>query len=298
MRKTNFSTYLRWLRKEFKLTQQQLAEMVDCAISTIARLEAGKELPSRKIFMKLDSIFESFGIIYDELWMESVFGFKSARKELLNAIKNGRGEEIERKLEKFRCLMEECEGDNDEEEKRENMQYYALGHLISIRKRGLSVEQFLDEIIQTYELRRKIPDFNDLPNIKLSLIEFQILYEISEAYRVMGDVETAELICRGLLANDFDPRSPFVIDKYMEASFALARVCMTKNDYSTVKQCLEYIFSRYLSDKDTRTLLHSLMIQMDVCESFGDKKGATIIQNFLNATKELVEYMNRLETKI
>lgn len=298
MRKTNFSTYLRWLRKVFRLTQQQLAELLDCAISTIARLETGKELPSRKLFMKLDSIFESFGIIYDELWMESVFGFKSARKELLKAIKNGRGEEIERKLEKFRILMDECEGENDEEEKRENMQYYALGHLISMRKKGLSVEQFLDEIIQTFELRRKIPDFHDLPNIKLSQIEFQILYEISEAYRVMGDVETAELICRGLLANDFDPRSPFVVDKYMEASFALARVCMTKNDYSTVKQCLEYIFSRYLSDKDTRTLLHSLMIQKDVCESVGDKKGATIINNFLDATKELIEYMTGLENII
>ncbi|SFO22952.1 DNA-binding transcriptional regulator, XRE-family HTH domain [Pseudobutyrivibrio sp. UC1225] len=298
MHKTGFSNYLKWLRKEFKLTQQQLAEMIDCAISTIARLEAGKELPSRRIFMKLDSIFESIGIIYDELWMESVFGLKAARKELLMAIKKGRGDEIEKKLEKFRCLMEECEEENDEEEKRENMQYYTLGHLISIRKRGLSVEQFLDEIIQTFELRRKIPDYRDLPNVKLSQVEYQIFYEISEAYRIMGDIETAELICRGLLANELDPRSPFMVDKYLETSFALAKVCMMKNDYSTVKQCLEYIFTRYLSDNDTRTLFHSLMIQMDVCESIGDRNGADIIRNFLNASKDLVEFMNGTLVKI
>ncbi|SDI49240.1 Helix-turn-helix [Pseudobutyrivibrio sp. 49] len=292
MHKTSFGKYLRWLRKEFKLTQQQLAEMVDCATSTIARLESGMELPSRRIFMKLNRIFESIGIIYDELWMESVFGFKAARKELLNAIKKGRGDEIERKLEIFRYLMEECEEESDDEEKRENIQYYALGHLISIRKRGLSVEQYLDEMIQTFELRRRIPDFKDIPNIKLSQIEFQLLYEMGEAYRILGDVETAEIICKGLLANEIDSRSPFIIDKYLETSFALARVCMTKNDYSMVKHCLEYIFSRYLKDKDTRTLYHSLMLQLEVCESLGDNKGADLINNFLKASKDLVRYMD------
>ncbi|MDC7280283.1 helix-turn-helix domain-containing protein [Butyrivibrio fibrisolvens] len=291
MQKTSFGKYLKWLRKKFKLTQQQLAEMADCAISTIARLESGVELPSRRIFMKLNSIFESIGIVYDELWMESVFGFKAARKELLNAIKKGRGEEIERKLEQFRYLMEECEEENDEEEKRENMQYYALGHLISIRERGFSVEQYLDEMIQTFELRRRIPDFEDIPNIKLSQIEYQILYEMGEAYRIMGDTETAEIICRGLLANEMDPRSPFVIDKYMETSFALARVCMSKNDFATVGECLNYIFSQYVNNNDTRTILHSLMIQMEVCEQLGDKKGAKLIKDFLEATNELVGYM-------
>ena len=40
------------------------------------------------------------------------------------------------------------------------------------------------------------------------------------------------------------------------------------------------------------------MIQKDVCESVGDKKGATIINNFLDATKELIEYMTGLENII
>lgn len=292
MHKTSFGTFVKWLRKEFKLTQQQLAEKLDCAVSTIARLEAGRDLPSRRIFMKLNSVFESIGIIYDELWMESVFGFKEARKELLEAIKKGRGEEIERKLDKFKILMEEAEGENDEDERRENMQYYALGHLISIRKRGLSVEQFLDEIIQTFELRRKIPSFDDLPDVKLSQIEYQMLYEIGEAYRILGDVNTAEKICKGLLANKIDHRSPFVKDKYMEASFALAKVCVSKQDYTSGSDCLEYIFSQYLDKSDTRTFFHSLMIQIDVFEYFGDKTGADLIRQFLQSAQKLKRHMH------
>lgn len=188
--------------------------------------------------------------------------------------------------------MEEAEGENDEDERRENMQYYALGHLISIRKRGLSVEQFLDEIIQTFELRRKIPSFDDLPDVKLSQIEYQMLYEIGEAYRILGDVNTAEKICKGLLANKIDHRSPFVKDKYMEASFALAKVCVSKQDYTSGSDCLEYIFSQYLDKSDTRTFFHSLMIQIDVFEYFGDKTGADLIRQFLQSAQKLKRHMH------
>ena len=293
MTKPTFATFLKWLRKELHLTQSQLAERVHCVTSTIGRVERGEQMPGVELFMKLNRIFEPFGIIYDEVWLEDIFEFRAARTELLYAIKSGRGEEIERKLDKFVAFMEDFTKENelDQEDEKEIKQYYVLGHLISIRKRGLPIEQFLDETIAIYEIRRKIPDYNEIPNMRLTQIEYQLLYEIGEARRIMGDNETAELIFKGLMANDLNARSPFIKEKYMELSFALARLCMMKNDYDSVNDCLSYIFNNYLCSHDTRTVMNSLSIQKELCAIVGDIKGVNLIDEFIKSTDNLMSHM-------
>ncbi len=287
MTKIDFGRYLKWFRQELKLTQQQLAEKVDCALSTISRLEAGKEYPGIRLFKEFNKVFEAFGIIYDELSMENIFEFTKARKELLLAIKNGRLEEIERKLSHFRTFMEE----NNEEEDDEDKQYLILAHLISTRKQGLSIEEFLDGAVEVFEIRRKLPSFEDIPNVRLTQIEYEILYFMGEGYLISGNTDKAELILKGLMANRIDERSPFVRERYLEISAILAKVCLIKKDYKTVQACLGYVFSEFISNSDTRLFFNSLFLHGEICTVLGDKKGSKLVDEFVVASQNLMGYM-------
>lgn len=53
----DFGNKLRNLRKYKKITQEKLAEMIDLDIRQIARLEAGKSLPSVTTLLKLCEVF-------------------------------------------------------------------------------------------------------------------------------------------------------------------------------------------------------------------------------------------------
>ena len=232
------------------------------------------------------------GIQYDEVCMEPIFKFKQAKKELLRAIKNGRAEEIENKLAKFKAYMDEKDTEDDTWEcNKEDKQYYVLAHLIGIRKQGLSIEQFLDEAIAVFEIRKKFPKIEDIALMKLSNIEYEILYSVGKAHTAAGDVETAEKIFKGLMANKTNQYSPYVEEKYFEISSALAKVCLMRKDYHTTNECLGYIFNKYLSETDTRMLYHSLFLQAELCETVGDKKGAFLINTFLEDTENLMSYM-------
>ena len=288
---TNFGKYLKWAREKINMSQQDLADAIDCALSTISRIETGRHYPSITIFKALEEIFEEFGIQYDEIYMEHIFKFKRARRELLNAIKNGRAEEIEKKLQKFKEYMDNPESEGELDCSKEDKQYYVLAHLISVRKQGLSVEQFLDEAIAIFEINKKFPKIEDISIIKLSNIEFEILYSIGRAHMIAGDKKTAEEIFRGLLANKTNDHSPYVHEKYMELSSALARLCLHRKDYETTSECLGYVFSKYISTTDTRMLFKSLFLQIELCETVGDKKGAMLTNAFLKATENLMSYM-------
>jgi transcriptional regulator with XRE-family HTH domain len=92
-----FGNYLRWFRKSNNWTQMEVANMIDCSLPTISKIENGEEFIGYRLFNRLNEIFEGFGMVYDEVHMEKIFKFKQARSELLHAIKNGRLKDIEKK---------------------------------------------------------------------------------------------------------------------------------------------------------------------------------------------------------
>lgn len=286
MNQIAFGRYLAWARNRMKLTQQELAEMANCAWNTISRIENGHELPCKRLFMELNRIFEGIGIIYDELDLDCIFEHRRSRKELLRAIRKGRLEEIERKLERFSEYMKDSEDDEDR-------QYYVLAYLISNRKRGLSIEDFLDEIVNVFEIRRNLPAYEDIPKVRLSKIEYEILFLMGEAHIMKGDREVGESILKGLMANRLDERSPYIKEKYIEISAILAKSCLMKKDYNTMEECLGYVFGEFIDKKDVRTLYHSLTLQGELCNIMGDKKGAKLVDAFLVASQKLMCYMCR-----
>lgn len=288
MNKVEFGKYLSLMRKRLKLTQQELAEIVNCTWETISRIENGHELPGKKLFMELNGVFEAFGIIYDELDLDKIFNFRGARKELLLAIKRGRIEEIERKLERFFKLMQE----DGEEESPEDKQYFVLAYLIMARKTGMTIEHFLEEIVKVFEIRRNMPNYEDIPYMKLTQIEYEILFLIGEVHVLRGDQE-GEYILRGLMANRIDKDSPFIKTRYVEISAVLAKAFMMRKDYGTMQECLTYVFNDYISNNDTRTFFNSLTLHGEMCKIIGDKEGARLVDEFLLASQRLMGHMYR-----
>ncbi len=295
-----FGSYLKWAREAVDMTQQELAEIIDCAFSTISRIETGKNCPSLKTFRRLNVVFEGFGVQYDEVFMEPIFSMRQARNDLLLAIKTGRSEDIEKKLEKFKECVENEYADMDFDEKSdkerclEDRQYYVFAHLILVKKQCLSSKEFLEEAIAVFEIRKKFPKYEDIEIIKLSNIEYEILYTIGRAHLREGEIDKAEAIFKGLMANTTNKHSVFVKDKYIELSAAMAKIGLIKNDYKTSTDCLEYIFGKYIYEKDTRLVYKALMLLSEVCKQAGDEKGAELIDSFLLATDKLVPFLYKL----
>ncbi len=283
MDKNTYGRYVAWARQENNMTQEQLAQKLQCATSTISRIEKGEEIPKRTIFLELNKAFEGLGLEYGELTLNNILDFDKAKSELLDAIKKGRADEIERKLDKFEKYMDEDDVDDK--------QLFVFAHLICSRKNGSSIEEFLDEAIDVFELRRKIPDFDDIPKIKLSKIEYELLSKIGQAHMLAGDTEVAERIFKGLMNNKIDERSPFIKERYMSISFILAKLYLMKKDFDTSHNCLGYVFNEFIENCDTRTLYQSLFLQSQICEQIGDAEGAKLIDLFIDATEKLMTYM-------
>ena len=82
-----------FIRKRQRLTQAQLAEKADIAITALSMIETGYRHPSKKI---LDKISEAFGIASE------VISFLSLD---MNTIPDSKKKEFERLHEKFKDLV-------------------------------------------------------------------------------------------------------------------------------------------------------------------------------------------------
>ena len=287
MNQIEFGKYLSTMRKKMGLTQQELAELVNCTWETISRIENGHELPSKRLFMELNTVFETFGILYDELDLDAAFNYRGAKKDLLLAIRKGRFEEIERNLERFYKYT------SNEEETKEERQYFLLACLILNTKSGMTGDLFLEELVEVFEIRRQFPEYEEISCMKLSHIEFEILYLIGKYHVLKGNREEGEAILRSLMANRIDRRSPYIREKYVDISALLAKACLMKNDYGTMQECLKYVFNDYINKNDTRTFFTSLDLHGEMCKTIGDKEGAKLVDEFFIASEKLMGHVYR-----
>ncbi len=312
-----FGQFLRWMRKKTNMSQMDLALSAGCTMPTISKIENGQEFIGKKLFDKLNEIFEGFGFSYDELSMGRIFKFKQAREELLKAIKQGREEDIENKIDKLQEYLEEKAGlqettiknyevktgddeiyewerinyDSDDEV---DKQYFMFAHLVRSRQNGMTLEKFLDEAIGIFELRRKIPDYNDIPDVKLSNIEYELFFVIAKTHLAMGNDDTAELIFKGLLCNKCYLDSPKVKERYLEISAVMASLLLDRKDFKGAYECLSFIFGEYISSFDTQVIYSALKVQHEYCQRNNDDDGVKIIDNFFISTDNLMTHMLKI----
>ena len=283
MDKKQFGRHLAYFRKQNKMTQQQLAEEVDCALSTISRIENGSEYPKLNIFEKFNKVFENFGLTYEELSMEEIFEFQRAKEELLKAIHNGRAEELERKLNIFKESMDE---ENDE-----HKQYYVLGYLVYMRKNGMGIEEFLDRIIALFEMRRKLPSIDEFTEIKLTRIEHMLIYKMSMAHMIIGNDEKAMEFMKGLILCGLGGKSDYMKNRSKCVATSFAQILIRRREFEEAQKCLDYVIERIIENIDTRLLFNSLIIQEELFSAKENVAGAALIRDFILAAEGLINYM-------
>ncbi len=284
MQLIKYGKYLELLRKEHGLSQHDLAEMANCSPSTISRIENGHQMPEQRLFDSINQVFERMGLIYEEIAMENILEFKRAGRELLDAIKFGRREEIERKLEAFYTHMDE--------EDIEHKQYYLLGKLVRDKKRGMQPEEYLAEAKNIFELHRNLPKYENIPDYKLSKIEYELLRFIGMAHMELEEMEEAERIFKGLLENNIDARSPFIQDRYMLTSTSLANLFMLKNDFESMGRCLSYLYNSFIESANSRVFFKMIMLHEEMCQEKEDFEGAEIINKFMESTQKLMNFIH------
>lgn len=91
-------------RKKNKLSQAELAEMVNLSDKHIGRIEAGKYLPNFLNFLK---ILEVLQIDFLEFGLNSTETSNSTKKELLNIIYSSSDKEVNLYLKIIKTLKEE-----------------------------------------------------------------------------------------------------------------------------------------------------------------------------------------------
>lgn len=283
MQKTAYGRQVAYFRKQLNMTQEELATKAECAVSTISRIECGVEYPQMEIFEKLNSIFEHFGFTYEELRMEKIFDFDRAKDELLSAIHEGREEVLDRKLNRFEELMNK---DNIE-----HQQYYALGYLICMRKRGLPIEEYLDRCIELFEMGRKIPNAEDLSMMHLTKIEHMLIYEYAKSHYELGETVVAEEMLAALLENSFKANTEYHQKRCKSLSTAFARLMINKKDYHKAQECVSYVLERISRTFDSRCLMKGLTIQHEIFASNNNEEGMAIIDDFLESSQRMVNYL-------
>lgn len=284
MNKTVFGFQLAYFRRAANLTQEELALKAGCATSTISRIECGLEFPRLELFARLDSIFEQFGFTYEELPMNEIYDFHKAKDELLAAIHDGREEILERKLNRFEELMIK---DNVE-----HQQYYALGYLICMRKRGMGIEEYIDRCIELFEKGRKIPKIEDLHMLHLTRIEHMIIFEYAKGHYELGELEFAEKLMSALMKYSLNRNTDYHIQRCKVISATFAKVLITKKDYCKAQKCINYLLGKIAEALDSRILYHGLQIQRELFNAANDEEGALVIDEFILASQKMVNYLH------
>ena len=285
MNKSLFGFQLAYCRKEENISQEKLAEILECSPCTISRIENGKEYPRVELFERINGLFGHWGVNGPDIYMDDSAVLQKAQYELLTAIHEGQAEVIYRKLEAFIKLMDE--------ENEEHQQYYSMGHLAYMRRKGMDLHEYKEKCVMVFEKRRKMPNTEDVASLKLSRIEHMILFKYAMALFEMGLADEAEKLLMSLMKNCFIFTSEYNKKRCKTISTCIAKVFLHKNDYKKAQECIGYVIGRILENLDSRMIFQILGLQQKLFESCNDPTGMKIIDDFLMSACKMINYLHR-----
>ncbi|MCR4567570.1 MAG: helix-turn-helix domain-containing protein [Pseudobutyrivibrio sp.] len=285
MKECTYGHYLRRARKRANITQERLAELTSCAVSTISRIEAGEENPRARTFYAVDDVLGSYGLEYGEHTLDILSEGRRVRNELLEAIHIGQLEKIENVLEKFQHLMDM--------NNKKHLQYYMFSHLETARRRGMPIEEFIEASVAIYQSVKSFPGYDEIADLQLRKIEYTILMKIAIAYIEIEETVLAKHIIHGLIRNPMNSNSCFRRDRFLYLTHQLAKLNMVESNYAETVNLLEEVFSDLLNDGRYRMLYLNLLVQQEICIRCGDTEGEMLLDSFFLSSKRLMEYMFR-----
>lgn len=281
MYEEKFGVRLAHFRKKKGLTQQHLADKINCALPTISRIETGREIPRLELFEKLNHEFTNIGIPYEDLVLGKVYHFNVAKDNLIEALYIGQLSDIKRCAKKFRKYMDPGNI--------EHRQYDDLVHIVYMKKKGLRIEDYIKKLRKTLRLSKNINRWEDLEDVFLTKIEFLIIYKMSAAYLEAGDNKEAERILSNLISNDLLRNTKYHYGRIN--TLELAKIFLLNNRCKEAEACITYSYRMIFESFNTRLLFYNLVIHTELFMARNNDEGTRLIDEFLAASQRLVNYI-------
>lgn len=176
----NFGEVFKRLRKTKGLTQEQVAESLGYAASTISKIESGKQAPS---FASLEAAMQMLGEDSQDYFRFIITGDEQFGYE--NLI-NLRHLAVEGRLTELRELATELDGKKpfDEHFFSQFLQYCKI-----ISAQEMSEEVKLELLLETIRITKKDFDIGKIRDYLLTYNEITIINKIAEVYFNLGEKE-------------------------------------------------------------------------------------------------------------
>lgn len=184
----NFGAVLKLLREEKGFSQEYAAELLSCSVSTISRIETGKQVPSFSLFETAMQMLggdsqDYFSFVLDA---DEQFGYTKLI-ELRHLV-------VEGDFESLRILVSELE---DKKPFGDRFFEQFLLFCKTISDETTSEEEKLKLLLDIIRMTKKNFDIADIENYLLTYNEITILGRIASAYFRLGDKEKAVQISYG-----------------------------------------------------------------------------------------------------
>ena len=101
----------------------------------------------------------------------------------------------------------------------------------------------------------------------------------------------ARKIMDGLICNQFDSRSSFRRDRCLYLLHQMAKIQIEEDDFEKTNSLLKGVFNELLRNEKYRVLFLNLLLEQQMCVSYGDREGEMLLDGFFLASKRLMEHI-------
>ena len=272
-------------RKERGISQEQMAEELVCAPSTLSKLETGKVCPNEKTFDKICEVMEIKGIHYEQLAMGGNVRLQRAKEELIKAIRSQNKETIDQKIKVFKRYMDH--------ENEEHNKLLILGDLVYMLKNGMDKKEFIRKIDSIFDVSKELEKISLFDKIQLSKIEHLVVYLKANALLETGYLEQAEETFKILMNYSFKDNSEYYKRRCNVVSTSMAKLLIQKGDYRKAEYCLGFILSEIVDNLDTRILFQCLCLQQELYKFEENYEGIKVIDDYLKASEAMVFFLHK-----
>ena len=273
---------IRDLRKQRNMTQEQVAEMVDCHACTISRIETGKCIPYLKNYEKIFWSLGGYGIDYDVINKSSGYLQEQMGKRVLESLENRDFEETRHWLSELREFI-------DMNNKYDYQLLYTL-ELILTKVEGKYVDNLSGVFSDLLMLTRSREDFEKAAElICLTPVEMLILNNIAVCYIEEGDAPKAIQILNLLIRNcDRVMDIPF-LDKTRAVLYNnLGLSYLSNNQPNMAMYFVNKGLDCILKKGGVNLLFEMLLLKTKVYEVCGNHEDAMVLKHRLKGSYYLL----------
>ncbi len=233
MEKYSIGEIIRYLRKEQKMTQEELAEGI-CSNVTISRIESGTQMPSDRIINQLlarlgSDLYQTANTTREKRDQKT----ERYLSQIAEEVNKGHFEKAATRLSQVEC--EDITG------VRNRQLYILLKASIELRTEPQRTAEIIEEIKHGLSLTKKDISLSQFSNVPLTTIEANLLNALCAAYFQNGENEQSMTLAKKLSEHLMQHKASFQNDPelLLNALINLSQLLEKEADYDSALQICE-----------------------------------------------------------